>query len=158
MPFERTAGHAAALHLAVGEALAALVTGCASETAVDRETLVVEQGLAERALLLRERIVGGKRYRRRAAERRLDRGQGIYRRCRGCLQPRSLEQHEGGARADRAAGQKRRREQARRNRRAHRAHIILPAASSMRETSATTAPGSVTGILGGMAEGNAFLS
>src|SRR5262245_42161077 len=158
MPFERTAGHTAALYLAVGEALAALVTARASEAPVDGEALVVKQGLAERALLLRERIVGGKRHRRRTAERRLDRGQRIRRTCRGCVQPRSREQHEGRARADHAAGQKRRREQARRNRRAHRAHISLPAASSMRETSASTAPGSLTRVLGGMGAGNAFLS
>ena len=37
-------------------------------------------------------------------------------------------------------------------------HISLPAASSMRETSASTAPGSLTGVFGGMGAGNAFLS
>ena len=60
---ERTAGHAAACDLAVGEALAALVTACTGQAAVDRQPLVVKQRLAERALFLREWIVGGKRHR-----------------------------------------------------------------------------------------------
>ncbi len=51
---ERAAGHAAALDPAVGETLGALVTARAGQAAVDGKTLVVEQRLAERALLLGE--------------------------------------------------------------------------------------------------------
>src|SRR5262249_30738721 len=69
MAFERTTGHAASLHFAVGEAFAALVATCARQAAVDREALVVEERFPECALLLREWVVGRKRHGRRWAER-----------------------------------------------------------------------------------------
>src|SRR5262249_7222759 len=82
MPFERTAGHAASLHLAIGEAFAALVAACAGQAAVDRQPRVVEQRLAKRTLRFGKRIVGRKRYGRGSAERCLERGE-VVRRLRG---------------------------------------------------------------------------
>src|SRR5215470_1168174 len=106
MPLERATGHAAALHLAVGEALAAHVAACTGEAAIDREALVVEQRLPERALLLRERIVGRERHRRRPPECGLQRGEiGLRRR-----RPRGGLDEERGGSADRTAGEKRRAE------------------------------------------------
>src|SRR5882757_10100694 len=79
MTLERPAGHAATLHLAVGEALADLVAARASQAAVDRQALVVEQRLAERTLCVGEWIVGGKWHGCGTAERGLERGEVVLR-------------------------------------------------------------------------------
>src|SRR5262249_18430508 len=159
MAFERTTGHAASLHFAVGEAFAALVATCARQAAVDREALVVEERFAECALLLREWVVGRKRHGRRSAERCLERGKLIRRggRRRRGWQERGRAQRRR-CRANHSARQKRRGGKAHPDRRAHRRHISLPAASSMRETSPRTAAWSLTGARGGMGEGNAFFN
>src|SRR5262245_41840855 len=146
VPLERAAGHTAALRPGVGEALVTLVAARTGEAAIDRETLVVEQRLAERALFLRERIVGRKRHRCRAAEHGLQRGEIGRRRPRG-----GLDEERGGG-ADCAAGEKRRAETP------YHWPISLPAASSMRATSPSTVAASLTGVLGGIAVGNAFFS
>src|SRR5262249_33198293 len=157
MTFERTAGHAACLHFAVSETFAALVASGAGQAAVDRQSLVVEKRFAERALLLREWIVGRKRNGRRPAKRRLERGKLIRRSRRWRrLQDRGMDQRRRCA--NHPAHHKRRGREAHRDRRVQGRHISVPAASSMRETSPSTAPWSLTGACGGMGEGNAFFS
>src|SRR5262245_62907503 len=139
MAFERTAGHATSLHFAVGETFATLVATCARQAAVDRQALLVEERLDERALWLREWIAGRKRHARRSAKRCLERGKLIRRsRRRRRLQDRGRNQRSR-CRADHSARQKRRGGKAHPDRRAHPRHISLPPASSMRETSPRTA-------------------
>src|SRR5262249_39504569 len=132
MAFERTAGHATSLHFAVGETFATLVATCARQAAVDRQALVVEERLAERALLLREWIGGGKRPAGRAAKRCLGRATPTRRPGRGRrLKDRGRTQRSR-CRANPPARQKRRGGKAHPDRRAHPRHISLPPASSMR--------------------------
>jgi len=137
MALERDARHATAVAAPVGEALGALVAARARDAAVDREPLVVEQALAERTLIFRERIGGGERHGCRAAELRLQLRERI------CLRVGP----DAGATRNRRGGRNAREERrsGSRDKAALRSprrppHINLPAASSTRDTSPSTPP------------------
>ncbi len=72
---KRAARDALPVRLAVGEALVALVAAFAGEAPIGRQPPVMKQRIAQRAFLLRERIIGRERHAVGAAEGNLERSE-----------------------------------------------------------------------------------
>src|SRR5262249_34565151 len=102
-------------------------------------------------------IVRGKRHRRRAAKGGFQSGKLVAGHRSGRLTGNRLDK-ECRSRPQHAAYNERDQECTPERRRRHDPYISLLAASSMRETSASKAPWSLTGVRGGTAAGNTFLS